>query len=165
PSDGPSGPAARSRPASPQNRLRGRSPRSNRAVWRLGGSYAADAGGAEVVADVENAGDAGGGVVGQRGVDACAGGGANAFVAQHMLEGAEAEQDVLSLRRVSHGADAPDLPLERPERGADLDVEVLDESAPNAKLIDAFRHDHGGDERQPPLRRLLAEERKAERVD
>src|SRR5207244_2775062 len=95
------------------------------------------------------------------------------FVVHHDLEretgavaeGAEAAQDVLPLRGASHGADAPDLPLGWPERGADLDVEVLDEPAANAQLVDAFRHDHGGDERQPPLRRLLAEEGEAERVD
>jgi len=50
--------------ASPPDRLRARSPRSKRCVSTVGGSYSAEAGGAEVVADVDNTDGAGGGVVG-----------------------------------------------------------------------------------------------------
>src|SRR2546426_4963866 len=105
--------------------------RSNAVVRNAGASHSTDSGGAEVVAGVDSAGGAGGRVVSQGSVDTGAGGGAEALAAEDALEGGEAEEDVLRLRRVPHGADPPDLSLERPERGADLDPEVPDEAAPN----------------------------------
>jgi len=61
-----------------------------------------------------------------------------------MLEGAEAAQDVLPLRRVSHGADAPDLPLECPNAAPISMSKSSMSRRPNAKLVDAFRHEPRG---------------------
>src|SRR5262244_776023 len=123
----------------------------------MGGSYAADARGAEVVAGIVSGG-AGGGVVGQGRVEARARRGAVALEAERVLERRQAHEHELALRRIAHGADAPDLALQRAERRADLDTEILDEAAAHTELVDAIWHDDGRQERQPMLARLLAEE-------
>src|SRR5262245_22124987 len=114
----------------------------------MDGSYAADPRGAEVVADVAG-GRAGSGVVGQGRVEAGAGRGAVALEAERVLERRQADEYELALRRVAHGADAPDLALQRAERRADLDAEIVNETAPDAELVDAVRHDDGRQEGQP----------------
>ena len=83
-------------------------------------------------------GRADGRVVGQGRVDTGAGGGAVAFAAEHAFERRQAEEHELALGRIAHGADAPDLALQRAERGADLDTEILDEPAPHSELVAAL---------------------------
>src|SRR5262245_53460307 len=111
-----------------------------------GDLYATDAARAQAIADVSRA-RPGGGVGGQGCVDSGAGGRAVAFPTQDVLERGQTLEHELPLGRIAHGPDAPDLALQRAERGADLDAEVLDQPATDAQLVDAVRHDHGRQER------------------
>lgn len=51
--------------------------------------------------------------------------------------------DVLQGRALAHQAHAPDTPGERTEPGADLDIEALQEVAPDSRLIRSSRHADG----------------------
>src|SRR5207245_8769354 len=135
-----------------------RSPRSDGAS-----SYASDAVGAETVVDASWGGGSGQGVVGERGVDGGAGGERKSLAPEDALERGEAEKHVLALGRMAHGPDAPDPTLQRPERGADLDAEVLDEPVAHPELVDSVRHHDRRDERQAMGGRLLAEQGQPER--
>src|SRR5207302_6003135 len=77
----------------------------------------------------------------------------------------QTEEHELTLGRVAHGADAPDLALQLAERGPDLDTEIFDEPAPDAQLVDAVGHDDGRQEGKPTLARLLTEEREPQGVE
>ena len=82
-----------------------------------------------------------------------------------MLECSEAEQHVLSLGRIAHRSDAPDLALQRTERGADLDPELFEQPLSHAELVDTVGHDDRRQERQASRRRCAAEQRETERGD
>src|SRR5207244_13387977 len=59
---------------------------------------------------------------------------------------------------ISHRTDPPDSTLELTERRSDLDPEVLDQPTAHAELVHALGPHHRRREREPSLRRLLAEE-------
>ena len=46
--------------------------------------------------------------------------------------------DILRPRAVAHQADAPDLAFERPQPGADLDIEIVIKPLAHFAVIDAF---------------------------
>src|SRR5262245_49308601 len=101
---------------------------------------AADAAGAETVVDAR-ALCAVGAIVSERGTATTASASVPALAAQHVLERREGEQYVVARGGIAHGADAPDPSLQRAERRADLDTEILDESSPHAQLVHAVGND------------------------
>src|SRR5262245_8672097 len=113
-------------------------------AFRLGfsTSIAAHAARAETVGDVHRDRRAVGRVMLHGRVESRAGRGAPALSREHLLERGKAEQHVRALGGIAHGPDAPDASLERPERRADLEAEVLDQLAADAQLIDTVRHQH-----------------------
>ena len=52
-----------------------------------------------------------------------------AHVREHRAERRQAQHDVVRAAAVAHQAEAPDLALERPEAGADLDAELVQQRA------------------------------------
>src|SRR3954464_3016873 len=53
------------------------------------------------------------------------------------LEGAQRRGDCVLTRVVAHGADAPDLAVQRAERRADLDVVLIQQRVAHALAVDA----------------------------
>src|SRR3954464_10033034 len=66
-----------------------------------------------------------------------------AHVGQHRAERREAEHDVVRTAAVAHQADAPHLALERPEAGADLEAEFVQQRATHLFLVHGLRTQHG----------------------
>ena len=74
---------------------------------------------------------------GERRIDA--GPRAEPVVAQDCLQRRKAGQHVFLAADIAHGADAPDLAVQRPERGADLDAEIVQHHAAHRVAVDAVR--------------------------
>src|SRR5436305_935998 len=86
-------------------------------------------------------------VDGERGVNAGAGRRLEALAAQDRVERRQRRRDGLLAAVVAHRADPPDPAAQRPERGADLDAEILEEPGPDALAVDALRDVDAGDVR------------------
>src|SRR6185295_7829834 len=66
-----------------------------------------------------------------------------AHVGQDRAQRRQAEHDVVRAAAVAHEADAPDLAGERPEAGADLDAELVEQRLPHLGFVHAFGAAHG----------------------
>src|SRR5436853_598050 len=64
-------------------------------------------------------------------------------VVEHRAERREAQHHVVGAAAVAHQAEAPDLALERPEAGADLEAELGEQHAAHPGFVDALGTQYG----------------------
>src|SRR6185295_16821772 len=77
--------------------------------------------------------------------------------AQHRLQRGQANEHILLAAVVAHRANTPDAPVQGPERGANLDAEVVEQGGAYLFAINTCRDVHAGDAHHlvPPVAKYL----------